>query len=317
MSIVFSVRQFKPSDAEAVSSIMTQLWGHDPEMLHIYEYHKDWQNPPTSLIRQTLVAEAEEQVIGVGTIFESTYSPDVLFLSIHVAKEWQRKGVGTMLFKALTELGDARPHTVKITRKDVAGVSFLEKHGFFPAVNTLRGVIDPSSQNVRDWLNTLPSQVDGFEIESLDDPSCKVAPLEAAIMHFRVYQQYHAWSPPAVPSNERALEWFLGEAVPGTNLCVCKCDELVGAGNLIATPFGADDSEAYLVWVGVLENIGLDTEPLTALLIRRLIETAAQLGLKVRFEADNTYVPHRKILEQAPTIEGDNDFMAMMDGKVA
>ncbi|MEO5953814.1 MAG: GNAT family N-acetyltransferase, partial [Chloroflexia bacterium] len=305
------------ADAPAVDSILAEIWDHDPEMRHVYEYHKNWQDPPTSLIRQTLVAESQGQVIGVGTIFESTYSPHVLFLSIHVTPSLQRKGVGTTLYNALVALGDARPSTVKMNRKDVAGMSFLAKHEFSPAVNTLRGVIDPSTESVKDWLSTLPSEVDGFVVENLDDPNCKTTSLEAAKMHFRVYQQYHAWSPPAVPNDERALVWFLGEAVSGTNLCAYWHGELIGAANLIATPFGSDGSEAYLVWIGVLENLGLDTETLTAVLIRRLIEIADRLGLKVRFEADNTYVPHRKILEQAPTNEGDNDFIAMMDGKVA
>lgn len=316
MRTMFSIRPYEAEDAGAVAELMDAVWGHDPEMRAIYDFHRDWQAVPTSLIRQTLVALSEERVIGVGTIFESTFSPAMLFLNIHVLPEWQRQGVGSLLYDELIALGDGRAHVVKITRKDAAGVSFLEKRGYSPVIETLRGVLDPSLPDVKEWMGKRPTESQGFVVVSVDAPDCKATPLEVAMMHFQVYKQYHAWSPPAEPSEERVLAWFMGEdVVPGTSLCAYLDGELVGAANLIKTPFATDGPEAYMVWVGVLESAVADAVESTAILIRRLLEIAGEAGLRVRFEADGSYVPHRKILDAAPAVEVDRDFMAMSDGK--
>lgn len=316
--MAYSIRAFQSGDESPVAGILHELWGRDPEMLHIYDHHKDWQDPPTSLIRRTLVAESDASVVGMGTIFESTYSPHVLFLSIHVAPAFQRRGIGGSLFDRLVALGDSRPHTVKMKRTDGAGMSFLEKRGFSVAVDSLTGVIDLASEEAHRWIATLPSEANGLNIVSLGDPTCAATPLDLAWAQYHVYAQYHEWSPPAVPGDERVLQWFVGDAIEGTNLCAFRNGELVGGGNLIATPFNpANGAEAYMVWVGVLESASCDTPQATGALIRRLLEKAARLGLRVRFESDSTYRPHRKILETAPILERSNDFCAMMDGKVA
>lgn len=53
---------------------------------------------------------------------------------------------------------------------------------------------------------------------------------------------------------------------------------------------------------------------ITAALIRRSLEFAADRGLRVCFEADDTYVPHRTLFERAPAIEVDRDFAIMANG---
>lgn len=89
------------------------------------------------LIRLTLVACADDPVIGAGTLFESTIHPRWLFVIMNVTPAWQRRDVGTRLYSALADLADACPWQAKMTRRDQAGGAFLIRRGFRPVVQIL------------------------------------------------------------------------------------------------------------------------------------------------------------------------------------
>jgi GNAT superfamily N-acetyltransferase len=295
------IRAFEERDTEAVDGLLRELWGHDAVMHETYRpMHRVWDMP--GLLRQTLVAERDGGVIGVGTIFESTIHPGMYGVMAHVATAQQRQRVGSALMDALAEKADGRPWMVKATKRDEAGMAFLHQRGFRPLMSTLTGLLDPQREEVRAWMDTLPTSVDGVRIEAC--PAESVG--EAAMVLAAVYTQFHQWNPPAPFTPEWARAIFCGEAmIPGSVLVMMRGEQMIGAATLLRNPSVPDANEGYLVHVGVIGNAD---DALTAALIRRAMEPASERGLKVRFEADETYQPHRALFEGAPAEEVDRDF---------
>lgn len=304
-----TLRAFADDDAEPVEQLLQALWGHDPTMHSVYRFHRVWP-AHAGLIRKSLVASRDGTMCGVGTIFESTLHPARLFLVINVASTWQRQGVGSVLYDALTALGDGRPWLVKATRRDAAGWSFLTRRGYCPLVTTRLGVPDPSLPAVQAWMATLPREVAGYRICQFDEHPDDAELTTVAQVHAAVYRQFHQWNPPVAESDERALAHYCGPTVlAGSHLCVYQGDRLVGAANLFRDPARPTAAEGYLVHLGVIAHDSQDDQLLTAALIRRCLEWAETNGLRVRFEADDTYVPHRAVLAAAPADERDDDFV--------
>lgn len=308
----FSLRPFAPDDAEGVEALVHALWDHDPAMIAIYNFHRDWRDA-APLIRHTLIATVADEVVAAGTIFESMLHPLRLFLAINVVARWQRQGIGSALYGTLATFGDDRPWVVKATKRDLATMNFLERRGFRQIMSSLTGVIDPRADNVREWLASLPREVPGYTLISFDDPACRATPDEVAQVLAEIYTQFHQWNPPSTIGLERIRELLVSGTIPGSMFCVFAGDRLIGASNLfVDNEYHINPNEANISSFGM---IGLDQPPaLTAALLRRSIEFAGECGLLLRFEADESYVPHRGLFETAPTIAIDRDFVAMSNG---
>jgi predicted N-acetyltransferase YhbS len=312
------IRPFEVADAEPVAQLLQTLWGHDPVRLSLYSIHKDWRDLASRqhLIRLTLVAVVGGDIVGVGTLFESTYHPLMLNVVINVRPDRQRQGIGTALYRALREAADGRPWTVRLTLRDPAGTGFFARHGFSVLVRTMMGLLDPHEKPVREWMVSLPTAPEGFNIERLDPGTGKVPVEEIALFHAEIYRQFHLWNPPAEFSVERATALFCGEdRIEGSQLGAFEGRKLVGAANLIRNPFDVSRQEAYLVHVGVAERdvSGPLAHMLTAALIRSSLLFADDHELKVRFEADSTFVPHWAIFELSPAAQLDADSVLMAD----
>ena len=309
-----TIRPFREQDSAPVAALLNTLWSHDPTMLAIYrQMHRAW--PAGPLIRRALVAELAGAIVGAATLFESTIHPCTLFAAINVATDRQRQGIGSLLFRGLELLGDRRPWLVKITRRDQPGVSFCQKRGFYAVVNTLTGVLDPSRAAVQHWISALPAAVPGYEIVPFDAATASLADL--ALIHAAIYRQAHRWNPPVVEQADAALARFCGPGlIDGSQLCVWRDHQLVGAANLIANPFQPDPNEAYLVQLGVVDLPPSDTHALAGALIRRALAFAAEQSLYARFEVDDADQPLYAWLRHAPAAAVDHDFMAMVNGTI-
>jgi GNAT superfamily N-acetyltransferase len=303
------IRPFEQRDAEPLAALLRSLWAHDPTMLALYgSMHRVWQAAP--LIRQTLVAAVDDTPIGAGTLFESTIHPRMLMVTLNVAEQWQRQGIGSWLWAALGALGNRRPWLAKLTGRDPAGISFLRRRGFRRLAGTLSGVLDPAQAAVQEWLRRLPEVPAGYRILKIDAAPATLA--EVALLHAAIYRQAHGWNPPIEESAAAALAHYCGPNVlPGSQLCVYCGEKLVGAANLIANPFQPSDHEAYLVNLGTVELPPADAELLTGALIRESLRLAAERGLRLRFEADDAHQPFQSWLLHAPAAERDPDFVIM------
>jgi GNAT superfamily N-acetyltransferase len=294
-----ALRPMQDADAVGVASVLDSLWGNDHIMRQVYDLHGVWP-AETTVIRQTLVAVAEETIVGVGTVFENTIHPLRLTIVVNIKPMWQRKGIGLALYNALIPFGDGRAWQAKALRRDAASMAFLLRCGFIPIMTTLTGVIDPADPVVNVWLATLSKDLPeeyAFTPSGVAD--------ELALLFGAVYRQYHPWSPPAPFSSEQAHELFCGsDLLPWSIMRVTYGGDLVGVGGLYAER--AD--EAYLCTVGVVNLPDDVTFSLTERLIHDLIKLAGVYGLRVRFEADAAYWPHYAILATAPAQERDDDF---------
>lgn len=314
MSASVEIRAFRQSDAAAIEQMLQRLWGHDPVHLSLYRQHRDWEADPASagLLRRTLVAIEDGRVVGAGTLFESTLHPRLHTVVINVGQGWQRRGIGTMLYDALSLLGAERSWCAKMTLRDEAGMSFLAKRGWRGLVGTLTGLLDPRVEAVDEWIRSLPSVVEGYRIVAFGDPDCPATLEEMAGIHARLYAESHYWNPPSEALAARAQAIFCDGAIEGSQLLAYAGDKVVGAGNLITSPFDPAAGEAYMVWVGVLEQELPQGRDVPAALIRRLLEFAGSRGLRVRFEVDSTKHPEREILQGSPAAELDNDSLLMV-----
>ena len=304
-----TIRPCTEQDLAAIAALIEALWTHDATMRVIYtQSHRVWHsNGP---IRQTLVATLNDALIGVGTLFESTIHPQMLFITLNVAGGWQRRGIGSQLWDALEALSDERPWIAKMTRRDSAGMGFLQQRGFKPLVSTLHGLLDPALPAVQAWIAGLPIEASGYEIIQFEDASATQS--DVALTHAAIYRQAHAWNPPIEESVEGAIAHYCGpNVIAGSQLCVYRSDRLVGAANLIAHPFEPESGEAYLVNLGVVALPAADANTLTGALIRRSLEFAAARGLRVRFEADDPHQPFQSWLLHAPAGDVDHDFTIM------
>ena len=303
-----NIRPFEAADREPVTELLQQIWRHDPMMLQVYSVHRVWSENDT-LIRHTLVATLEHEVIGVGSLVESTLHPRMLWAAINVAPQWQRCGVGSALYTALEELGDGRPWLIKLTLRDEAGTAFLKERGFYnPRDRSIMGVLDPAKQAVKAWLERLPCDVPGYAFLSLDDPDNPATLEDVARVQARVYAQYHTWNPPVEEPISAALAHYCGpNVIDGSHLCVFEGDQLIGAANLFRHSLG-DSNGAYLAHIGVAGKDRPQAHDLTAALVRRTLEWAAAHDLQVRFEADQEYAPHRATYLTAPAEKVDRDF---------
>lgn len=304
-----TIRPCVEQDLPAIAALIEALWPHDATMRVIYtQSHRVW--PGSALIRQTLVATVDGALVGVGTLFESTIHPRMLFITLNVASAWQRRGIGSRIWAALEALSDNRPWIAKMTRHDPAGMSFLHKRGFKPLVSTLHGLLDPAAPAVRSWIASLPIAVPGYQIIEFEDAPAKTA--DVALVHAAIYRQAHEWNPPIEERVEGAIAHYCGpNVIAGSQLCVYRDGQLVGAANLIAHPFEPESGEAYLINLGVVALPAADADLLTGALIRRALEFAAARGLRVRFEADDPHQPFQSWLLHAPADEVDHDFTIM------
>lgn len=304
------IRRFEASDTEPVESLLQQSWSHEPMMLMVYSIHRAWSSDG-SLIRETLVATVAGEVRGVATLIESSLHPQMLWVAINVAPGWQRRGLGSALYDALNFVGDGRPWLIKLTLRDEAGTSFLEKHGFYSprSIRSIMGVLDPQKESVRRWLERIPRDVPGYTFLPLDDPDNPATLEDVARVQALVYRQYHSWNPPAEEPLESALAHYCGPNVlAGSNVCVFEGETLIGAANLFRHPPGSEGGEAYLAHIGIIGKEGPQVQELTGALVRQSLEWAGKAGFRVRFEADEAYAPHHALYASAPADDIDRDF---------
>lgn len=309
LKYMIDVRAFQLSD----DPIVTLLFAHsgvDVRLRPFHSLHQAWETG--SLIRQTLVAVQEDEIVGVGTVFENTIHPHRLLVIINVAANYQRQGIGTALYHALQRYGDGRPWQAKGVLQDRAWMGFLAKHGFFPIMHTMEGRIDPRANEAQNWLYMLPATVPGVEFVPWPQLSLSVSPGEFAMKLARVYERYHVWSSPAPFSIERATELFMGsDCITDSAIGVMVSGQLIGGSTLYTSE---DPTATDLGNFGVIEHVGVNDTAVTAALIRKSIEWAAIHQVSIHFEVDVSYLPHRVVFETAPADLVARDWLNLATG---
>lgn len=264
------MRPFAEGDAEAISAILDETYGHDRRLRALYgDGHGPALEQP---FRRTTVAEVDGGVVAAGTIVHGSAHPLRTWLDLVVAPNVRRRGIGTALLDELRVLAPAS--LCARVRYDQPGAPpFFVRRGFGLINRSWEGRFEPA-----DVLSQLP------EARLQETPT----PQEAAAFFERWYREVHEWDPPAPLPRDRALMRFCGDdLVPGSLVGVSERGRLVGAANLIRPPGFDPGDELYLVWIGVL---GSDRETAAAL-VGACVRFASDAQKAIRFEVDESNAP--------------------------
>jgi len=312
--VLMLIRPYQDHDQAAVRRLLDQSWPNDPVMRELHDLHG-----PTHISgwQQTLIAEADGQVVGAGTVRHGERHPVRYWLILNVTPAWRRRGIGSRLFTALAALTrhDPRPFRVQARPSDTPTMQFLQQRGFRPLIRTWEGTIDPRDGEVQRRLAGLARGVEHFRLERPRGEALDASRVDLARFYAAWYRAIHTWDTPAPWSDEQAVEHFCGEdLIAESVVCAYRDVHLVGAGSLIAPPLNSHPDELYLVQVGTLGVEGDDAHALTAALIADLVACAARVEKIISFEVDNAYVELWRVIEALPLASGDQNFMVLANG---
>ena len=305
------IRPFEDQDQAGVRRLLDQSWPDDLVMRELHALHGPAQIFPW---QQTLIAEADGQVVGAGTARHGQRHPERYWLVLTVAPAWRRRGIGSRLFTELAALTrhDPRPFRVQARPSDTPTMEFLQRRGFRPLIRTWEGTIDPRDGGVQRRLTNLARGAEQFRLTRPRGEALDTSRVELARFYAAWYQAIHAWDPPAPWPDDQAVEHFCGaDLIADSVVRAYRDGRLVGAGSLIAPPFNPLPDELYLVQVGTLGLEGNDARALTAALVADLIACAARKEKIIRFEVDDAHVDLWRVIEALPLLSGDQNFMVL------
>ena len=169
------IREFKPPDYGPFSVIHDSLYPAHPFFLE-RKKHEDSCFERTRYKMKRIVADNESgEVIAVGEFnhlfFE--YHPRKFSLNIEVDQEWQRKGIGGMVYEHL--LSDLQTMGAEVVWSEVlsgsaSGENFVKKRGFVKRRTVLESTLDLASADLS-RTHAIGDKVAGRGY-STNEPSC-------------------------------------------------------------------------------------------------------------------------------------------------
>lgn len=157
------IREFRPADYERFSVIHDSLYPAHPFFLERTK-HEDSSCELTRYKRKRIVAENESgEVIAVGGFSHEffAYHPRRLSLNIEVHREWQRRGIGGLLYERLfSELQTMGTEVVwsEILSGSASGEAFVKKRGFVKRRTLLESTLNLASADLS-RLTTLETKL--------------------------------------------------------------------------------------------------------------------------------------------------------------
>jgi GNAT superfamily N-acetyltransferase len=263
------VRPFTAADTAAVDAVLDAAYAGDPVLREISAVH--------ARPRGTLVAEAGDQVVGVGTLVDSARHPSRRFLAGAVLPERRRQGHGSALLDALREGSDTRPLLARVRDLNDPGGQFLRGHGFALLMRNVTVVVDPTS--VGAWIEAHRGDV--------ERPQSNEALARA---HEDAYRRQHAtWSPATERPLDESLRIFCGASLVEAALADGGVASLHGA------PFAEQSDELALV-------AGAENEGTARMLVAHALERAKALGKLLSIEADEADAAMWRIAHELPHV---------------
>ena len=285
------LRPATAKDYDAIESLSKQIWGDDlkakanrPEgwnrrLWTVQNYMTAERKPKET----SLLAEIEGQVVAAAVITESEPRNHIY---IQVAPTFRDRGFGRALFEALDSKHKGAPY---MTREfgDAEAVKMFEALGFSTVERVTEGRIDPTHPATASWIDKQLATESKLCIRSINQQSW-ISEREVARFFDSAFQKALAWVPVAPHTETKAIDFFLGKAIP--TLCAFANQQLIGAltmGGPGASPF--DDPGAYLGWLTVAAPKGIAEADITNALVARALDTARKRGLDVHIEAADIF----------------------------
>lgn len=158
MTVGLTVRRFEPSEAGYATLAAVQNAADsgatlvDAEILR----HRDRRDDPKFVVGRVVAEDANGQIIGHGVYEHEIFAfhPTHFFIGAWVHPDFQRKGVGRAIFRAISaELAPFKPELLRTnTREDCPhSLAFLARHGFVEARRNWESVLDLTTFDGTAW----------------------------------------------------------------------------------------------------------------------------------------------------------------------
>jgi ribosomal protein S18 acetylase RimI-like enzyme len=255
--VAMRIREFEPSDYPSVALIHDSLFANHPFFRKRVEYEDSCYGRTRCRMKRFVVEAGSGGVVGFGEykhLFFS-YHPLKFAINIEVSPEWQRQGIGGMLYhqvmKELVDLGAETAWPLVLSTSSSA-IEFLQKRGFVLKRTMIESRLDlerfdpvPFSDAV-DRLRAEGFAISSFSSAMREDPSSlrKLKDLEdsgsadvpsvlvGSLMDFHDYE--------IIILNNPLMVWdgsFLAK----------KRDNFVGASSLLESGVGAMLDQGFTV----------------------------------------------------------------------
>lgn len=280
------LRAFSERDEPAVCALLRAGWPNDPglrEISAIYGLKQD----RSDRWRRTLVWEETREVVGAGTLLGSARHPSHLSLSVVVAPDHRRRGIGSTLLAELRRLSDRRRQLARVRDTDAAGLAFLRAHGFGVLMRNRVGVVDPDDPRVKVWVAEEP----GMPVDT------GLSREELARAHEDAYRAEHAtWAPASKRPIDESLRLFCGESwLAQSGFAVQGEGCVLAVAGLHGPPLAPSKAELFLI-AGTASR---HARALRAVVAAEL-DLARSLGAAVSIEADDANQELSAILDDLP-----------------
>jgi GNAT superfamily N-acetyltransferase len=285
MSVQFphahGTRPQKATDEPSIAALLSAVHAQNPAEVPEPTVHGPAVDERGNF-RRTLVVEADDVLIDVGTIWEHWLHPARWRLALHVHPNRRRRGVGTALLKRLVGMipaQDARPLQAATSADNAAGRQFLHRAGFDLLMRTRLGMVGPGVATVaiRPEIDNATERLmrTGYRIATLSDLGSGTFWTDAlADLQAEIYRLGHDWNPPAPLTTADARHLFMDEAdVIPEALFVGLLDNRPVA--LASLRRGETPDELDLGWVGVAARHRDLRNELTVVLLGQCLAYAA------------------------------------------
>jgi len=149
------LRLFTEGDRAAVEHLLGSVWGADDNAVVYYRYGEPSEDGERYL--HTLIAEQNEQIVGMGSVWTKLVHPHSAYIGIHVAPQHQAHGIGGALWDRLVAESEPCRRLPLQTALDVhqhRAQRFLQARGFREVKRTYQPTLD--------LLALDPAHLDGY-----------------------------------------------------------------------------------------------------------------------------------------------------------
>jgi len=169
--MIIRLFEYTDADYEALAAMQRMIWPGYPDSVQEWK-HRDGSHEPGALFSRFL-AEVDGVVVGAGLCCEPwrCREPGKYQVSCDVHPDFRRRGIGTAIYRQLTDLLAEHEATVLFarTREDkVDGLRFLARHGFEQVMRSPISHLDVTSFDADRFTESLHRVAErGIEIVSL------------------------------------------------------------------------------------------------------------------------------------------------------
>lgn len=245
---------------------------------------------PIASYQRTLVALDDEQLCGIGSLWENPLHLARWRLTLQGLPVFWGHSAAAVLERLRMLRPDSRPLQAAVSASDDVQGAFWREQGFSLLMRTRRGVLlpDAAPASVAREFDSATRRViaAGYRLASLTElGGCEENWRQLARLHDAIYSEGHWWNPVRALPDDEARDLFLQpvELLPDSMVLALQGEQMVAVSSLRRTE---DDTQVELGWTGVLVRHAAFRDDLTLVLLGNCLQIAARMNWRVVFEVD-------------------------------